>query len=418
MLSTKLAVFLLSFLLLAALVSGCNNPPVVATPEVWGQFDGVPYSAGMAQNGDRIHAEKGAEIYCFGIADVRSVSVAETKSCCAATTGGVIVGAIVVTAGIVDWLVNDLSMPQDKTPAVGSPAVEIKIPPTDQDLLVTVGVDSPKAISFTLLMNEGGGEGEGEGEGEGQQYVTVPDLTGDNLSQASVELSNVGLSVGQVTTVNSVTVPIGIIADWSPRGSVPVSTTINIVVSTGPGGAVVPNLSGLTQAEAVDAISQTCLSVGLITTTPSDTVAVGFVVSWSPMGTVACGTAINLVISSGPNSVAMSVKITSPASGSVFRVGDQVSVSVLPKGTPASGYRLLISAAGKKDMEFLAKGLISMKVLIKSLPSVEFKNAVMGQTYTANFDLNLMGQAFFLAYLEDANGNYFTDSASYSVLSP
>lgn len=62
----------------------------------------------------------------------------------------------------------------------------------------------------------------------------------------------------------------------------------------------VPDLSGLTENQARTRISSTCLIVGAVLYVDSDTVPAGRVISWNPTGTVACGTAINLVISTGP----------------------------------------------------------------------------------------------------------------------
>ena len=62
---------------------------------------------------------------------------------------------------------------------------------------------------------------------------------------------------------------------------------------------VVPNLAGLTQPQVVTTIGQTCLVLGTVSTVTSATVPAGQVISWSPTGSVPCGTAINIVISTG-----------------------------------------------------------------------------------------------------------------------
>lgn len=64
--------------------------------------------------------------------------------------------------------------------------------------------------------------------------------------------------------------------------------------------ATVPNLTGLTEAQARTRISSTCLIVGNILFVDSSTIPAGYVVSWSPTGRVMCGATINIVVSTGP----------------------------------------------------------------------------------------------------------------------
>ena len=77
---------------------------------------------------------------------------------------------------------------------------------------------------------------------------------------------------------------------------------MNLIVSSGPAGATVPNVVGKTQAAATSAITGADLVLGTVTTESSNTVPSGTVISQSPAGgtAVASGSAVNLIVSSGP----------------------------------------------------------------------------------------------------------------------
>jgi len=81
-----------------------------------------------------------------------------------------------------------------------------------------------------------------------------------------------------------------------------VGSAVNLVVSSGPAQVAVPNVVGQTQAAATTAITGAGLVVGTVTTASSSTVPSGSVISESPVaGTqVNLGSAVNLVVSSGP----------------------------------------------------------------------------------------------------------------------
>src|SRR4029077_17611733 len=89
-------------------------------------------------------------------------------------------------------------------------------------------------------------------------------------------------------------------------------TAVNLVISTGPAQVPVPNVVGLTQAAATSAITAAGLTVGTVTPQSSGTVAAGNVISESPLaGTLEnLGTAVNLVVSTGPAQVAVPTSIS------------------------------------------------------------------------------------------------------------
>jgi len=77
---------------------------------------------------------------------------------------------------------------------------------------------------------------------------------------------------------------------------------VNLVISTGPAQVSVPNVVGDTRAAASTAITAVGLVVGTVTTAASSTVPSGEVISQSPTAgtSVTSGSAVNLVIATGP----------------------------------------------------------------------------------------------------------------------
>jgi len=116
-----------------------------------------------------------------------------------------------------------------------------------------------------------------------------------------------GLVVGTITQASSTTVPAGIVLSQDPADglTVDVGTIENLVVSSGPPRVNVPNVAGLTTAQASTAITGAGLTVGTTTTQPSSTVPAGRVITSNPAAgtSVIIGSAVNLEVSSGPAGV-------------------------------------------------------------------------------------------------------------------
>ena len=135
--------------------------------------------------------------------------------------------------------------------------------------------------------------------------VSVPNVSGDSQSAAGAAITSIGLVVGTVTTASSSTVPAGDVISQSPVAGTEVNpgSAVSLVISSGPAQIAVPNVVGDTQSAAGAAFTSIGLVVGTITTASSSTVPAGDVISQSPAaGTlVNPGSAVNLVISSGPS---------------------------------------------------------------------------------------------------------------------
>jgi beta-lactam-binding protein with PASTA domain len=143
----------------------------------------------------------------------------------------------------------------------------------------------------------------------GPQLVAVPNAEGLTQDAATAAITGAKLKVGTVTQQTNNTVATGTVISQDPaRGSsVAEGSSVSLVISLGPQMVTVPNVKGLNQAAATAAITAANLTMGIITPQTSNTMASGNVLSQDqPSGSsVAQGSPVNLVISSGPEMVAV-----------------------------------------------------------------------------------------------------------------
>jgi beta-lactam-binding protein with PASTA domain/Ca2+-binding RTX toxin-like protein len=176
---------------------------------------------------------------------------------------------------------------------------------------------------------------------------TVPGVIGLTQAAATTAILNAGLRVGVVTTANSPTIPIGRVISASPREgtTLPPNSPVDIVVSL---GTITPLVVGLplgdagTRGTALNALSENGLVPGVITQQSSATVPAGVVISQDPADglTVEVGTAMNLVVSSGPPPVIVLNVVgqtQAAATAALTGQGLTVSVSFAPSSTVAGG---------------------------------------------------------------------------------
>ncbi|MBL7621612.1 Stk1 family PASTA domain-containing Ser/Thr kinase [Frankia sp. AgB1.8] len=142
------------------------------------------------------------------------------------------------------------------------------------------------------------------GGGGGNQ---VPLLTGEAKADAVQELKQAGLKAAFGTAVYSTTIPVDHVVSQSPSGTAQVKSgdTVKIILSLGPQQVAVPDLQGLSQADAQVKLQKAGLSAGGVQTEPNDTIAEGMVVSSDPAaGTkVDPSSQVTLVVSSGKTSM-------------------------------------------------------------------------------------------------------------------
>lgn len=197
-------------------------------------------------------------------------------------------------------------------------------------------------------------------EGEGKvNSVSMPNLLGKTMTEAKIELENLGLTVKLKGSEHSDEYPAGQIISQSEESGerIKVGTEIEVVTAgagsgsgsgsssnTKPGTsstqqpdtsaveqATVPNVVNQTEANARTALEAAGLLVGSVSEKSSDTIAAGNVVSQSVSANTKVDkkTAVNLVISSGPNKVKVTDVIgheMNRAKGELENAGFKVSI--------------------------------------------------------------------------------------------
>ena len=131
---------------------------------------------------------------------------------------------------------------------------------------------------------------------------SVYDVTGLTFDEAKAKLATQNLVVSEQFEVSDTVAPDSVIRTDPPAGTkVADGTMIILYVSSGKTQAAVPNVAGMTEAEAQAALENAKLVLGSITEGTSTSVPKGQVISTDPVaGTqVAQGTVINLLISNG-----------------------------------------------------------------------------------------------------------------------
>ena len=172
--------------------------------------------------------------------------------------------------------------------------------------------------------------------------VTVPNVVNQTQAAATTAITGAGLVVGTVTQQSSATVAAGSVSSQNPAAGVGVAagSAVNLVVSTGPvptpGPVAVPNVLNLTQAAATTAITGAGLVLGTVSQSSSATVPAGNVISQNPSaGTnVAAGSAVALIVSTGPVAVPNVVNMTQAAATTA------ISFAGLAVGTISHGSRV------------------------------------------------------------------------------
>jgi len=139
------------------------------------------------------------------------------------------------------------------------------------------------------------------------ELVGVPNVVGDPEDDAVDTLEGAGFEV-QVETEFDPEVSRGLVISQDPPAGdrVEEGTEVTLVVSRGPPPEAVPNVVGMTEDEAREALEAAGFEVGQVTPQESDEEE-GIVLEQDPPGDSEArpGTAVNLVVSSGPATVAV-----------------------------------------------------------------------------------------------------------------
>ncbi len=142
------------------------------------------------------------------------------------------------------------------------------------------------------------------GVSDGPAGVRVPNTVGQSVADATRLLSVVGLSAAP-TEVYDEEVPAGVVLGSNPAPSdrSTLGSTVELIVSKGPEPRTVPEVVGLTAAEAMLQIGRAELNVGDVTRRHVDGVAPGNVASVEPGAgsQVPKGSRVDVVVSTPPN---------------------------------------------------------------------------------------------------------------------
>ena len=134
--------------------------------------------------------------------------------------------------------------------------------------------------------------------------IPVPRVVDMPKTSAYTAIATAGLVVGTESSQCSNSVPVDEVISQSPANGtmVDAGSAVNLVISSGPCQVQVPNVTGMDQGAAHATITSAGLVVGTEPSQSSNAVPANRVISQSPTGGawVSPGSAVNLVISSGP----------------------------------------------------------------------------------------------------------------------
>ena len=169
---------------------------------------------------------------------------------------------------------------------------------------------------------------------KGPETLVVPDVVGLEQSAAEAALVAAGLTAGTVTEAFSDSVDLGDVISQNPAAGAEVETgsAVALVVSKGPEPAVVPNVVGLEQSAAGEALVSAGFTLGVVTEAFSDTIVAGSVISQNPAAGAEAdaGSAVALVVSMGSERVTVPnvVGLTQPAAGTSL-VAERLTVGAV-----------------------------------------------------------------------------------------
>ena len=136
----------------------------------------------------------------------------------------------------------------------------------------------------------------------GPRQVPVPDLVGQTEDQAQSTLEDAGLQLGEVTEEQSDDVEEGLVISQNPEAGQEVNarSRVDIVVSAGPEGVIVPPVVGLSEQDALAALDAAGLEAEVIRDAAEE--PAGEVVAQDPgAGTeVTSGDTVTITVSEGP----------------------------------------------------------------------------------------------------------------------
>ncbi|MEL7310202.1 MAG: PASTA domain-containing protein [Pseudomonadota bacterium] len=159
------------------------------------------------------------------------------------------------------------------------------------------GTELPQGSSVDLVVSGGPSD------------IPVPTTIGLTQAEAEAALTAAGFVIGNITSEASDTIPVGSVVRTNPAPDEAIApgSTVDLVVSVGPNNTAVPNVAGLSEAAARQAIIDAGLTVGDVTGEADDNVPAGDAIRTDPLvGTlIPAGAPVDLVISQGPANIAV-----------------------------------------------------------------------------------------------------------------
>jgi beta-lactam-binding protein with PASTA domain len=156
-------------------------------------------------------------------------------------------------------------------------------------------------LGIAIVRGEGGGDGSPPAGS-----VSVPNVVGQTVGQARITIESADLVLGEPIYVLTDAVPEGTIVRQTPAAGtrVEAGTAVVPAVSTTRHLVAVPDVTGLSEAEAIVSLVNAGLRMGDIVGDPSTVVPAGSVIVTQPPAgrEVTSGTRVDLVVSTGdPN---------------------------------------------------------------------------------------------------------------------
>lgn len=165
-------------------------------------------------------------------------------------------------------------------------------------------------------------------KGKDEETVRTPNIVGKPLEEAQQILEDFDLQYGSITYDENSNLPEGTVISQDPDAGedVKAKTVVNLVVSSAKKKTNVPDVIGISQSSAENFLKGKGLELGTVDTRHSDDFEEGLVIEQNPKPSeeVAEGTAVNIVISLGPEKtepVLVSIPLTidySSAENEVF----------------------------------------------------------------------------------------------------
>jgi serine/threonine-protein kinase len=132
--------------------------------------------------------------------------------------------------------------------------------------------------------------------------ISVADVVGKTYEEAFATLSGQDLLIDKQLAMSDTVAAGSVISTDPPAGQqVGAKTTISVVVSTGQAQSLMPDLTGMTEQDAILALTNAKLTLGTITQSDSATVAKNLVISTDPAANIKipADTVVNIVLSTG-----------------------------------------------------------------------------------------------------------------------